>query len=120
MHRGGTAKRIFDYVEKRQEIVATNLMKMGATPLSGVLSCVAIEDSEEALPPDTSIVDNERMGIFHVASCAHILGDTNLVGSISCRVLIQNLGVHLSVTVVQIQDIRGTYTKSVDAICSCN
>lgn len=83
-----------------------------------MFSCMTVEDSEKTLPSYACIVDNERMGVFHVASRAYILGDTNLVGSVSYRVLVQDLRVELNI-MVQLRH-ESTYTEGVNAIGSCD
>lgn len=48
-------------------------MKMLSTPFCGVLSCVAIEDGEEALAADVVKVCDEGMCVLHCAADALVL-----------------------------------------------
>lgn len=66
-------------------------MKMGAAPLSSMLSSMSIEYSEETLAPNIIKVDNERMSILHCSPRSLVLGDTDLKARMMFGVSIQDL-----------------------------
>jgi hypothetical protein len=71
--------------------LATNLVKMGATPLCGVFACVTIEYGEKALASDVVKIHDERMSIFHGSPRTLIFRYTDLVCGVLGGMSVQNL-----------------------------
>lgn len=57
-----------------------NFMKVASAPLCGMLSCVSIENSEEALTSNVIEVNYKGMCVFHCSSRSFVLRQTNTKG----------------------------------------
>lgn len=66
-------------------------VEMLATPLGSVFPRVTVKHSKESLSPDTGEIDDERVRVFHVPARSLVLGHANLKGSVSNRVLVEDL-----------------------------
>lgn len=70
----------------------TYFVEIGAAPLCGVLTGVAVEDGEEALAAHAAKVDDERVRILHGSARTLVLGNADLVGGVFGCMAVEDLG----------------------------
>jgi len=74
------------------KVPATHFVKVLPTPLSGVLSCMAVKDSEVALSSYIGKICDERVGIFHCPSLTLVFRHADAIRKRYRWVLVEGLG----------------------------